>query len=44
MERAQVPAALDVEAKDNANRLLKSRNPNLYYRNLHMECYYFCQQ
>ncbi len=38
------PTAPDVEVKDNINRFLKSRNPNLYYGNLHMEYYYFCQQ
>ena len=26
------------------NRALKARNPDLYYRSSHMECYYFCQQ
>lgn len=31
-------------AKDNANRLLKFQNPNLYYDNLHIECNYFCWQ
>ena len=25
-------------------RAFKARNFDLYYRNLHMECYYFCQQ
>ncbi len=49
MERIQVSAALaapapDIEARDNTNRPLKPRNPDLYYGNLHMECYYFCQQ
>ncbi len=41
-----VPAALapDVEDKDNTDRSLKPRNLNLYYGNLYMECYYFCQQ
>ncbi len=49
MEKAQVPAvstalALYIEAKDNTNKPLKPQNPDLYYGNLHMECYYFCQQ
>ncbi len=35
------PAA---EARDDTNRPLKPRNPDLYYNNLHMKCYYFCQQ
>ncbi len=47
--RAQAPAALtapapDVKARDGTDRPLKPRNPDLYYGNLHMECYYFCQQ
>ena len=34
----------NVKAKEDAlDRLLKSRNPNLYYGNLYMEYYYFCQ-
>ena len=49
MERAQAPAALTAlslaaEARDNTDRPLKPQNPNLYYSNLLMECYYFCQQ
>ncbi len=46
MEKAQALAAPapDIEARDNANRPLKSRNPDLYYGNSHIECYYFCQQ
>ncbi len=49
MERTQalaVPAAPapDVETRDNTDRPLKPRNPNLYYGNLYMECYYFSQQ
>ncbi len=45
MEKAQAPAtstAPNVEARDDTDRLLKPRNPNLYYGNLHMEYYYFC--
>lgn len=26
------------------DRFFKARNPDLYYRSLYMECYYFCQQ
>ncbi len=46
MEKAQAPPApaSDIEARDNANRPVKHRNPDLYYGNLHMECYYICQQ
>ncbi len=47
MERVQALAASavsDVEARNNIDRLLKSQNPNLYYSNLHIEYYYFCQQ
>ncbi len=49
MERTQAPAAPtasapDVEARNDTDRPLKSRNRNLYYGNLHIECYYFCQQ
>ncbi len=43
----QAPAALvasAAEARDNTDRPLKPRNPVLYYDNLHMEWYYFCQQ
>ncbi len=47
-DQAQVaPAALAapaVEARDNTDRSIKPQNPDLYYGNLHMECYYFCQQ
>ena len=25
------------------NRALKARNPDLYYRSSHIECYYFCR-
>lgn len=32
------------EQKDALNKPLKARNPDLYYGNLHMECYYFSQQ
>ncbi len=47
--RAQAPAALaapapDVEARDETNRPLKLWNPDLYYGNLYIEYYYFCQQ
>ena len=26
------------------DRALKAQNPDLYYRSLHIECYYFCRQ
>ncbi len=38
------PAALIAEAGDDTDRPLKPRNPDLYYGNSNMECYYFCQQ
>ncbi len=47
IERAQAlaaQAAPGVEVKDNTNRPLKPRNPDLYYSHFHMECYYFYQQ
>ncbi len=46
--RAQAPATpaapVPEKARDDTDRPLKPRNPDLYYGNLHMECYYFCQQ
>ncbi len=42
--RDQAPAAPATEVRDDTDRPLKPRNPNLYYGNLHIECYYFCQQ
>ncbi len=41
-----VPAtpAPDVKVRDNTDRSLKPQSPDLYYGNLHIECYYFCQQ
>ncbi len=44
MEKAQALVAPATEARDNTNRPLKPRNPDLYYGHLYMECYYFCQQ
>ncbi len=41
---APTAPALDVEARDDTDRSLKPQNPDLYYGNLHMECYYFNQQ
>ncbi len=38
--RDQVPA----RPRDESDRPLKPRNPDLYYGNSHMECYLFCQQ
>ncbi len=45
MEKGQALAvpAPDIKAKDNIDRPLKPRNLDLYYGNLHMECYYFYQ-
>ncbi len=40
-DQAPAQAKLREEASD---RPPKARNPDLYYRNSHMECYYFCQQ
>ncbi len=34
----------EVDARDNTDRPLKPRNPDLYYKYWHMDCYYFCQQ
>ncbi len=43
--RDQVPVAPNAKAREEAlDKLLKPRNPDLYYGHLHMECYYFCQQ
>ncbi len=48
--RNQAPVALaasaapTLEVRDDADRPLKPRNPDLYYGHLHMKCYYFCQQ
>lgn len=43
-----IPAALvtsDTNTRgDNINRLFKPQNPDLYYGNLYIKCYYFCQQ
>ncbi len=38
------PAASVAEARENTDKPLKPRNPDLYYNNSHIECYYFCQQ
>lgn len=48
IEKAQTLAALAApslvaKAKNNINRLFKAWNLNLYYGNLHKECYNFCQ-
>ena len=32
------------EQEDALDRLFKTKNPDLYYENSHIECYYFCQQ
>ncbi len=53
MEKTQAPAAPAApaasvapaaEVRDDTDRPLKPRNPDLYYGQSHMECYYFCQQ
>ena len=49
MEKTQVSTALitptsEKKARNNIDRPLKPWNPNLYYSNLYMEYYYFCQQ
>lgn len=36
--------ALAQSREDAFDKLFKTRNPNFYYKNLHKECYYFCQQ
>ena len=39
------PASTLVKPReDTSDRSLKARSPDLYYCNLHIECYYFCQQ
>ena len=42
---AQVPAQIapEIDLKP-CEQTLKARFPNLYYNNLHMDCYWFCQQ
>ncbi len=37
------PAAPAAEARDITSRPLKPENPDLYYSNSYIECYYFCQ-
>lgn len=45
MTKNQMPLPIFAAAGEKAlDKSLKARNPNLYYRNLHIECYYFCQQ
>lgn len=41
---APAPAPPAESREDASDRPLKARNPDLYYGNSHMECYYFCQQ
>ncbi len=38
------PAGPVAEARDDIDRPLKPWNLDLYYPNLHIKCYYFCQQ
>lgn len=41
----QTPSLLPANTKKKTlDRIFKVKNPNLYYENLHMKCYYFCQQ
>lgn len=44
IDKVQIPTAAPTKARDNANKLFKSQNLNLYYNNLYIECYYFCWQ
>ena len=45
MAKNQAPPLVSIAAKKKtSNRPLKARNSNLYYGNLYIECYYFCQQ
>ena len=42
--RAQIKLA-SLKAQEKAlNRPVKAKNPNLYYENLYIKCYYFCCQ
>ncbi len=41
--RGQAPAITE-RKEETSDRLLKAKNPDLYYGNSHIECYYFCQQ
>ncbi len=42
--RNQTPIAPTAKAREKAlNKSLKSKNPNLYYGYLYIECYFFCQ-
>ncbi len=42
---APAPAPSPADAREETSkRPLKARNPDLYYGNLHMECYYFGQK
>lgn len=38
------PAPLAKSQKDALNKSFKARNSDIYYDNLHIKCYYFCQQ
>ncbi len=45
MEDCLNPTLLEVQKQEDAlDRPLKTRNPDLYYRNSQIECYYFYQQ
>ncbi len=41
---ALAPAFLAEPRENVSDRLLKTRNPDLFYGNSYMECYHFCQQ
>ena len=39
------PAVAPVKPQENSSdKFFKAQNPDLYYGNSYMECYYFCQQ
>ena len=40
---AQVPGQIEMDSKPR-KKTLRARFPNLYYSNVHMNCYQFCQQ
>ena len=41
--KAQVPGQIEVDS-ESRKQLLKAWFSDLYYGNLHMDCYWFCQQ
>ena len=46
MEDRRNPILLETRKpwEDASDGPFKARNPDFYYENLHIECYYFCQQ